>query len=104
MKLGKNLYAYLWQNPYENNCNTYVIGGDKTILIDPGHSRHVDRVLHQMKEDGLSSEEIDLVIIPHSHPDHLEGPEAFVEKSIKIGMSQVEGLSTFGSTINYGNF
>ena len=104
MKLQENLYAYLWQNPYENNCNTYVIDGEMTVLIDPGHSRHVERIFHQMEEDGISSKKIDLVIITHSHPDHLEGPEAFVEKPIKIGMSQVEGLSTFGSTINYGNF
>jgi len=48
MKLEKELYAYLWQNQHENNCNTYVIAGDKTILVDPGHSRHVARVFQQM--------------------------------------------------------
>jgi flavorubredoxin len=42
MKLKKGLYAYLWRDPYENNCNTYVIESDKTVLIDPGLSRYVD--------------------------------------------------------------
>jgi glyoxylase-like metal-dependent hydrolase (beta-lactamase superfamily II) len=97
MKLEKGLYAYLWQNPYENNCNTYVIGGDKTILIDPGHSRHVERVFHQMEEDGLSSEKIDLLILTHSHPDHFEGLEAFVDKPVKTAMSQVEERYLQGS-------
>jgi glyoxylase-like metal-dependent hydrolase (beta-lactamase superfamily II) len=90
MKIEKDLYAYLWQNPYENNCNTYVIHGDKTVLVDPGHSRHVARVFQEMDEDGLSSDKIDLVILTHSHPDHFEGLEAFVDKPVKTAMSRVE--------------
>jgi glyoxylase-like metal-dependent hydrolase (beta-lactamase superfamily II) len=90
MKLGKDLYAYLWQNQYENNCNTYVIAGDKTILVDPGHSRHVGRVFEQMEEDGLSSDQINLVIITHAHPDHFEGLEAFSGRPVKIAMSREE--------------
>ena len=96
MKLGKDLCAYLWQNPYENNCNTYVIDGEITVLIDPGHSRHVERLFHQMEEDGISSKKIDLVIITHSHPDHMEGLEVFAHKPIKIAMSREEEVPTFG--------
>jgi glyoxylase-like metal-dependent hydrolase (beta-lactamase superfamily II) len=90
MKLEKDLYAYLWQNPYENNCNTYVIDGEMTVLIDPGHALHVERLFHQMEEDGISSKKIDLVIITHSHPDHMEGLEVFAHKPIKIAMSREE--------------
>ncbi len=90
MKLEKGLYAYLWQNPYENNCNTYVIDGEMTVLIDPGHTSHLSRVFHQMGEDGLSSEKIDVVIVTHSHPDHMEGLEVFTDKPIKIAMSREE--------------
>jgi hydroxyacylglutathione hydrolase len=90
MKLEKDLYAYLWQNPYENNCNTYLIHGEKTVFIDPGHSRHVERLSHQMEEDGISPEEIDLIILTHSHPDHFEGLEAFLDKPVKIAMNREE--------------
>lgn len=90
MKVEKELYAYLWQNPYENNCNTYVINGDKMVLIDPGHTRHLKKVFHQMEEDGLSPEKIELVIVTHSHPDHMEGAEAFVDKPVKIAMGREE--------------
>jgi glyoxylase-like metal-dependent hydrolase (beta-lactamase superfamily II) len=90
MKLEKELFAYLWQNPYENNCNTYVIKGEKTVLIDPGHSRYLDQLFNQMEKDGISPEEIELVIITHSHPDHFEGLEAFLDKSVKIAMSLEE--------------
>ncbi len=90
MKLGKDLYAYLWQNPYENNCNSYLIRGELTVLIDPGHSRHVPNLIHQMEEDGISPEEINLVILTHCHPDHFEGLDAFMNEPIKIAMNQEE--------------
>jgi hydroxyacylglutathione hydrolase len=88
VKLEKDLYAYLWQNPYENNCNTYVIHGKTTILIDPGHLRHLERLFLQMEEDEISPEKIDLILMTHSHPDHLEGLEAFLNKQIKIAMNR----------------
>jgi hydroxyacylglutathione hydrolase len=90
MKLEKDLYAYLWQNVYENNCNTYLIRGEVTILIDPGHSRHIPNLFHQMKEDGIPPEEIDLIILTHSHPDHFEGIEAFMNEPVKIAMNREE--------------
>src|SRR3990172_5560936 len=90
MILEKDLYAYLWQDPYENNCNTYVIDGEMTILIDPGHTRHLNEAFAQMEKDGLSPEKIDLLLITHSHPDHMEGAEAFSDKPAKIAMGREE--------------
>ncbi len=90
MELKEGLYAYLWKDPYENNCNTYVIDGEVPVLIDPGHSRHVGKTLHQMEEDGLSPERVKLIILTHSHPDHMEGVEAFLNPSAKIAMAKDE--------------
>jgi len=90
MKLEEGLYAYLWSDPYENNCNTYLIKGDMTVLIDPGHSKYLGNVFTQMEKDGLSSEQVQLVIITHSHPDHFEGVEAFQNKPVRIAMGKDE--------------
>jgi len=90
MELQKDLYAYLWQNPYENNCNSYLIRGERTVLIDPGHSRHLTGLFSRMEEDGISPDEIHVLIITHAHPDHLEGLEAFLEKPVRIAMSREE--------------
>ncbi len=90
MELQKDLYAYLWQDAYENNCNSYIIRGERNVLIDPGHSRHLARLFSQMEEDGISPEEIHLLILTHGHPDHLEGLEAFLEKPVRIAMSREE--------------
>jgi len=91
MKIEKGLYAYFWQSAYENNCNTYVVDGEKTALIDPGHSRHLPQLFQQMEEDGISPDRIDLIIVTHSHPDHFEGLEAFLDKPVKVAMSREEG-------------
>jgi hydroxyacylglutathione hydrolase len=90
VKLERDLYAYLWQNAYENNCNTYLIRGEVTVLVDPGHSRYTSNLFHQMEGDGVSPEEVDLIIVTHSHPDHFEGLEAFKDKSVKTAMNREE--------------
>ena len=90
MKLERDLYAYLWQSVYENNCNTYLIRGEVTVLIDPGHSHHIPSLFRQMEQDGISREEIGLVIVTHSHPDHFEGLEAFKDRPVKIAMNREE--------------
>jgi glyoxylase-like metal-dependent hydrolase (beta-lactamase superfamily II) len=90
MRLKEDLYAYLWQDPSENNCNTYLIGGEKTVLIDPGHYRHLGQVFKEMEKDGISPEAIDLIILTHSHPDHFEGLEAFLDRPVRIAMHKEE--------------
>jgi hydroxyacylglutathione hydrolase len=97
MQLAEGLYAYPWNDPYENNCNTYVIRRDLTVLIDPGHSRHLKNVFLQMEADGVSPEKADLLIITHSHPDHFEGVEAFLDKPVRIAMAREEERYLVGS-------
>ena len=90
MKLTEGLFSYLWENPYENNCNSYLIQGDRTILIDPGHSQFTDQLLKEMKADGFSPDHVDLILTTHCHPDHMEGLEAFLNTRAKMAMSQEE--------------
>ena len=52
MRLDTDLYAYPWKSMQENNCNSYVIGGDFPVLIDPGHEHLAKSLLTQMEKDG----------------------------------------------------
>ncbi len=90
MEIIENLYAFLWNNPTANNCNTYLIDGEKRILIDPGHYhlfRHVTENLYRLS---LSLQDIDLVIITHGHPDHIESVRYFFDTSALIAIHETE--------------
>jgi hydroxyacylglutathione hydrolase len=90
MKLTEGLFSYLWENPNENNCNSYLVQGDRTILIDPGHSHFTDQLFKEMRADGVLPDHVDLILTTHCHPDHMEGLEAFLDTRAKVTMNQEE--------------
>lgn len=77
MKITDDLHAFLWTDPSTNNSNTYLISGRKRILIDPGHAHLFGSVREQLQTLDLSPSDIELVIITHGHPDHMEALRFF---------------------------
>jgi glyoxylase-like metal-dependent hydrolase (beta-lactamase superfamily II) len=93
MKITDGLHAFLWRDPTSNNCNTYLIDGDKRILIDPGHRHLFSQVEMELREVGLSAEDIDLVIVTHAHPDHMEAVEMFAKPTLfAMGLDEINFL------------
>ena len=90
MKLTDALYAYEWKNMFENNCNSYYIGGAVQALIDPGLKSHLPGLLDRMAKDGIRKEDIRYVINTHSHPDHYEASELFNGTGAWIALSDRE--------------
>ncbi|MBW1680110.1 MAG: MBL fold metallo-hydrolase [Deltaproteobacteria bacterium] len=90
MKILNNLYGFIWTNPTANNCNTYFIDGEKRILIDPGHHHLFEHVREGLARLSLRPEDMDLVIVTHAHPDHLEGIRRFAQSDTLVALSQVE--------------
>lgn len=90
MKIADDVYAYEWTNPYDNNCNSYYIGGSVRALIDPGLKRYLPDLLSAMSKDGIDRAEIRYVINTHSHPDHYEGSESFSGSDAGIGLHRKE--------------
>jgi len=106
MKLNNDIYAYEWTNPFENNCNSFFIGGNVQALIDPGLKLFLPDLLKKMEADGIDLKNIKYVINTHSHPDHFEASEAFDDdKNIKIGLHQdgMDFLDDIGGQM-YGLF
>ena len=58
MKLNNDIYVYEWTNYFDNNCNSFYIGGEVQALIDPGLTRYVPDLLKQMSVDGIKKEDI----------------------------------------------
>ena len=90
MKISENLYAFLWRNPTTNNCNSYFLDGEKRILVDPGHYHHLGHIEEDLSKLSLSLENMDIVLITHGHPDHIEGVKMFMGTSTLIAICQAE--------------
>jgi hydroxyacylglutathione hydrolase len=103
MNVIDGLHAFIWRDVRANNCNTYLIDGPKRILIDPGHRRLLGNVRSGLVELGLSLDDIDVVLVTHGHPDHLEGVQAFNESTAVIAMSEEEFYFIAKATGGYLN-
>jgi len=90
MRLLDDLHMFPWNSMTANNCNTYLIDGDKKILIDPGHYHLLDHVRDHLTRLSLGLEDMDLVIITHGHPDHMEGVKAFQGTDTLVAVSPWE--------------
>jgi glyoxylase-like metal-dependent hydrolase (beta-lactamase superfamily II) len=92
MKVTDGIYSYPWTNMWENNCNSYIFKkNETTILVDPGLKRYVPALFISAAQDGIKEEDISLVINTHAHPDHLDGNSHFLERNIKVALSEEEG-------------
>jgi glyoxylase-like metal-dependent hydrolase (beta-lactamase superfamily II) len=89
MHVTDDLYAFIWRNPAANNCNTYVIDGSEKIIIDPGHLNYFGDVYEGLAGLNLSPDQIDLVIVTHGHPDHVEAVQR-LKKPTLFAMNQEE--------------
>jgi hydroxyacylglutathione hydrolase len=90
MKLDLDLYAYPWVSMQENNCNSYLIGGDVPVLIDPGHQHLVKNLINQMEKDKNRLEDIRLIIATHVHPDHFEATQTFARAGVLLTLHPEE--------------
>ena len=77
MKIFDGLYAFIWRDSRANNCNAYLIDGSKRILIDPGHRDLFDHVRLGLSKLNLSKDSVDVVLVTHGHPDHVEMASQF---------------------------
>jgi len=75
MRLTKNLYFYPERGMLD--CNTYVIKGNPTIIIDPGSPQFLTILIEDLQQDGIEAEDIDIIVNTHLHGDHCGANEAF---------------------------
>ncbi len=86
MQLTEHLYLYPWRGR-ANNCNSYLLRGEQTILFDPGHIYNelnescLEMLTRQMSADGINLNEIDFILCTHGHPDHVESVGVVREQS-----------------------
>ena len=79
MKVTKNLYIYPEQGMLD--CNTYVIKGALTIIIDPGSAQSLTALIQDLHQNGIEAKDIDIITNTHLHGDHCWANEAIKERS-----------------------
>ncbi len=90
MKVTDGVYAYIWKEGFENNCNTFFFGAPLNILFDPGLKNRINVHQKQMKDDGVDPENVEYLVNTHCHPDHFEGTMSYIEKGAKTVMHKDE--------------
>ena len=90
MKIANNLHAFVWESMTANNCNAYLIDGPTRVLIDPGHRALFEHVELGLRDLKLTTDDIDLIICTHAHPDHLESVQLFKQKTTLFSLHATE--------------
>ena len=90
MKLDTDLYTYIWKSTAENNSNSFFIGGEMPVIIDPGHQHLVKNLITLMEKDGNRFEDVRVILATHGHPDHLEAIQTFARAGVQVAMHEEE--------------
>ena len=91
MKVREQIYAYIWRDYRDNNCNSYIIeSGETRCMIDSGHKAFLPQLFQQMAADEMQPEDITSVILSHGHPDHMEGGFELQKRGARLGISRKE--------------
>jgi glyoxylase-like metal-dependent hydrolase (beta-lactamase superfamily II) len=82
-RITEGLTGFIWTDYRQNNCNTYLMDDGMRILIDPGHIHLFDHVERGLMSLGVDMRSIDLVIVTHAHPDHMEAASLFERPTMR---------------------
>ena len=51
-------------------ANVFILKGRKTILVDSGLRGSTDKILKELKKNGIDKSDVSLILLTHVHPDH----------------------------------
>jgi len=90
MKFNDDIFVYEWTEFYDNNCNSYYIGGTVQALVDPGLTKYFPALLENMAKDGIKRSDIRYIINTHAHADHIQGSSLFNGSDVKIALHETD--------------
>lgn len=69
-------------NKMSMGSSVTLIRTDKTILVDTGPVSSKDKLINELKKEGLTPEDIDIVILTHLHLDHSINAHLFTNAKV----------------------
>jgi len=77
--VGSGLQGFGVSNRYD--CSVYLVdGGSEAVLVDAGSGLDGQRILDNIREDGVDLGRISTVLLTHAHADHAGGVAALVKQ------------------------
>jgi len=76
---------------------SFIIKGEKSIIVDAGIKGSSDKILAAMKANGVKPEDVSLIIITHAHTDHYGGLGAlknYISAPVAVHESEAEFLKS----------
>ncbi len=94
------------------SSNVFIIVDEKIVVIDSGNGSNFEKIEENLKNHGVSIEDVDILINTHHHFDHIGGNQRIIQKSrcdlmassstskyIEEGDDEKTLASRFGSSI-----
>jgi glyoxylase-like metal-dependent hydrolase (beta-lactamase superfamily II) len=79
-EIGKNLFLIdLETGGVKNIIASYVLKGDKTLIVETGPSSSICNLLSGLRELNVKAEDVAYVVISHVHIDHGGGAGALLK-------------------------
>jgi len=74
---------------HDNDCNVYAIdGGAEFALIDSGCGIETDRLIENLRHDGIPLDRVTLLLLTHGHLDHSGGARCLRDRlGLKVAAS-----------------
>jgi len=51
-------------------ANVFILKGRKTVIVDTGLKGSTDKIIEELKRNGIDRKDISLILLTHVHPDH----------------------------------
>lgn len=84
-KIAENIYK-LYFKKFGSNC--YFLIYDKKVLIDTSSFENRNELLDDLKTLNIEPKDIDIVLLTHSHYDHIENIDLFKDAEIYISIKE----------------
>jgi glyoxylase-like metal-dependent hydrolase (beta-lactamase superfamily II) len=85
-KLTDRVYIFTEVTPWESN-HVVILGENRTVLVDPGHSALMGRLIREAVAGELEVDRFDYVVNTHGHWGHTWGNSGFPEAAV-VGHDQ----------------
>ena len=79
---------------HPNDCNVYAVRcGDRYLVIDAGVGVETQRIIDELKGDGLRADQLESLLLTHGHLDHAGG-SACLQRELKLFIVASEGTAS----------